>query len=439
MRLALGFSGGIAVLTLVFAATIYWIVDRNLDASTQRAVIADAIGLQDRWAEQKIIGLMTTIAARSTVDAGDGVYLLVDKQGQPLAGTLIAWPPTVKQEAGDYVFWLRNADGRLQRVFGRVQMMAGLFPLLVGRKIGDQDALRQNLVTAIVFGGMALALGALGLGGIIGRQTLGRARRIGEALQKAGNGDLAARAPGGKYNDELGVLALRVNRTLDDLGVLVENLRTVADQTAHDLRAPMGRLSRALRFAQDAEPGEEQASAIETARAELDRILSLLDGLLEITHAGAEGPQGFAAVDLEEAASKAVELFRAVAEEAGVSLAVKTEEAVVAGDAMALMRVAANLLDNAIKFTPSGGTIRVTTGIQDNIAFLEVSDTGPGVPQRDREAIFDRLKRLPRDRETPGLGLGLAWVKAAVTRHRGNVKALPWDHGAVFRVELPRA
>jgi signal transduction histidine kinase len=230
-----------------------------------------------------------------------------------------------------------------------------------------------------------------------------------------------------------------VNRALDDIGLLVENLRTMADQTAHDLRAPMGRLSRALRVAQDAEPGEAQASAIVTARVELDRILALMDGLLEIAHAGADGPQGFAEVDIGDVTTRAVELFRAVAEDAGVALIARTGEAVVIGDSVALMRVAANLLDNSIKFTPRGGEVTIETGVEGDTAFLEVTDTGPGIPAAEREAIFDRLKRLPRDRDKPGMGLGLAWVKAAIGRHRGEVRALVRDGGAVFRVELPRA
>jgi signal transduction histidine kinase len=232
-----------------------------------------------------------------------------------------------------------------------------------------------------------------------------------------------ARVPSGGTGDELDALVHLFNEMLGRIDRLLRGMHDSLDNVAHDLRTPMTRLR------QKAQMAIENAEDIETAREaladcveEADRAMTLLNTLMDI----AEAEAGLIAsqrspVEVGELAHSVVDSYAEVAEEKGVTLTIDVpSDLCVSGDAGSLRRVFANLLDNAIKYTPAGGRVRITTGRAEGGVAIHFTDSGSGIPAEDLPRIWDRLFRGDESRSERGLGLGLSFVRAIVESHGGT-------------------
>jgi signal transduction histidine kinase len=315
--------------------------------------------------------------------------------------------------------------------------------LCVGRTLAEEAELAQ------IFQGILLAamLGMLVSGGTMGwllvRRAMSGVERVTQTAVHIGRDRLGERVDVGREGQEIEDLAVAFNEMLERIDTLVKNLREVTDNLAHDLRSPLTRLRGLAETTVISESRlDEYKELAATVVEEADALIALLNTVLEI----AETDSGMArissgAVNVGRLVRETRELFQPAAEDCGIRLECDPapEDLVIQGDVARLQRVMANLLDNAIKNTPSGGTIRLSASGTPGRAAIVVEDTGTGIDVKDLPRIFDRFYRGDRSRTQPGSGLGLSLSLAIVRAHGGEIRveSAP-GKGSVFTVLLPR-
>lgn len=223
---------------------------------------------------------------------------------------------------------------------------------------------------------------------------------------------------------------------LEQINSLVHGLQDVSNRIAHDLRTPLARLKSDLERAAQATQLEQARTAVEAAAAETEEILATFQALLDITEAEAGADAGLKPIDLAQTANAAVELYEAVADEAGVRLELEAAPARILGEPSLMVRLVANLVDNAIKFSPRGGAVQVSVRRADGAVVLCVQDSGPGIPAQERERVFKRFVRGEATRATPGHGLGLPLVAAIAKRHGARIRLGDAAPGLTVTVEF---
>jgi signal transduction histidine kinase len=271
------------------------------------------------------------------------------------------------------------------------------------------------------------------------RSTLRRLEAINQTCRRIMSGDLSQRIPTRGADDEIDRLAASVNAMLDRIEQLMDGVRHVADGVAHDLRTPLTRLRASLEeLKAQATPSGADRAAVDAALAEADSLLTTFAALLRIARieAGSVTP-AFAELQLDEVVRDACDLYRAVAEERGLSLTLFERPVRVQGDRDLLFQALANVLDNAVKYTPGDGRIDVRVQPEGRQARLVVSDTGRGVPEGERAKVTRRFYRLDRDRETAGSGLGLSLVHAIASMHHGTLELADNTPGLRVILTLP--
>ena len=439
-----------ALYFLVFAASVlgvlffvYWTSADFVERQTEATLDAEITGLAEQYAQRGLSGLVQIVAARSAGDRGDAMlYLITNPGGRPLAGNIAGWPAGVPARTGWLSFSVEaKSNGHLETdpARGRLIIISGGYRLLVGRDISDAAAFRDRVKTTLLWSGLAaLGVGLLG-GAAMSRKLLRRVELVNRTSERVMAGNLSDRVPLDGTSDEFDQLAANLNRMLDQIERLMTAMREVTDDVAHDLKTPLARLRARLELALigPLDPAA-QSEAIRAAIDEADRLLATFNALLSIAEAEAgAGRDEAGALDLGEIAGAAAEFYEPAAEEKGFALSLSAEPEVrIRGDRHLLSQTLHNLFDNALKYA-GGGDLQVRVFRADGRAVLEVADRGPGIPEADRQSVFDRFVRLEPSRSTPGNGLGLSLVRAVARRHHGTVALADNQPGLIVRLEFP--
>jgi signal transduction histidine kinase len=347
---------------------------------------------------------------------------LFGADGHRIAGNLESLPggltPDVPADA--VVVRVDNQERETEKVRLATERLPDGEVLAIGRNIEEIAGIANIVRRALTLG----LLPAFGLAVVLGLVLSLRARRrlseVNRRIQRIVAGDLRERLPTRGGNDPFDQLAVSVNRMLGEIETLIQDIAGVGNDIAHDLRTPLTRVRARL------ERGRARATTLDDLRTVVDQSIGGLDQSLavvtallriaEIEHN--RRLEGFSQVQLAPLVREVGDLYEPIAEDKHVTFQVEAaDEATVHGDRDLLFEAVANLVDNAVKFTPEGGRLTLALLRRDGESVIQVKDTGPGIPETEREAVLRRFYRSDKSRNTEGLGLGLSLVAAIVKLH----------------------
>ena len=360
------------------------------------------------------------------------LYLLMDSTQKPISGSIQESP--VEKFAGaptwtSFSVTDQDAQGHTVKhpARGLQQRLSGGQVLFVGADVGADEAYVNKIVTALQGAGALVVVLGLAGGVLVSRNVTRSMLGLTEVVDAVRNGDLGARAHVRGTRDEFDELAAGVNEMLDRLERSMAGHRHAGDAIAHDLRSPLTRLRARLEAAYlDVEAGKgDPTQALAQALEDTDGVLKTFGAVLSIARLQAAGAAPDPVLfDPAELAADISELYEPLCEDKGIDFAAElSKDLQLRGNREFLAQALANILDNAVKYTPAGGAImlRVRRRSSGEVEF-SVTDTGPGVPEGDRERVVERFVRLENSRNQPGAGLGLSLVAAVAEAHGGRLE-----------------
>lgn len=297
--------------------------------------------------------------------------------------------------------------------------------LSIADDIERTERIRNAVLLSLIWVGVGASFLATLAGVWLTRRSLARMDALGEAMRAFGSGSLSARVPVRRTRnpDDVDELIERVNNMLVQVNVLIANVRRVSVDVAHDLRTPLTHLRQRLEDARNATDPDVRQLTIDHAQSSIDEILRTFDAMLRLSAIGSDARrERFVAVDLAEVTESVCDAYRPDIEASGRTLQFAADEnAVISGDRHSLTQAVSNLLENAMRHTPSGAAIDVRVRATARRVDLVVSDTGPGIPEAQRAAVLEPFKRLDESRSEPGSGLGLSIIAAVARQHDADL------------------
>jgi signal transduction histidine kinase len=384
---------------------------------------------------------------------GPGLYYVADQSGQMLLGNVTDLPPEVLSDPGTFSFNYERprppgADEDAPAPKGTalvrsVKLESGLI-LVVGRDIVERRGYSAIILQWFAIGAGGIVLLSLVAGGVTAVRVLRRVEAIDATSRKIMSGSLSERVPVTKRNDEFDGLATSLNQMLDRIEQLMQGMKEVTDNVAHDLKTPLTRLrNKAESALRDGQDEAQRREALETTIEESDKLIKTFNALLMIARAEAGTPSGaFSELDLSAVVGDVAELYGPLAEDEGLELVAEVAEGVkLNGNRELLGQALVNLVENALKYYEpaegKAGKITVSLKQAGGRVLIEVADNGPGIPAEDRARVVERFVRLEKSRTMPGSGLGLALVAAVARLHGGEFRIEDNAPGVRAVVDLP--
>jgi len=438
-------AGSLAVMTLA-----YFLLSSSLQKSDRADIMTEYEELDAEYRVGGLSGLKEELGHR--VPQPGAETFLIRVTGAKDAAVLISAPAVMKRfdlqaipiPAAGSPAWSFVGTAHHETM---LEVVSGLMPdgraLQVGLDTSSRDEFLEQFRTIAAAVMIPAVLLGLAGGAILTRRALLPLRHLIGTVRVIEAGSLEARVPVTGTGDELDEAGSLFNSMLDRISGLVSGMRAALDNVAHDLRTPMTRLRAVAEAALTNESSAEaRGEALSDCIEESERVLLLLNALMDIS----EAETGVMKLKLERTRlaaliSEVVEVYSYAAEDKGLKLSAEVNaDITVQCDRARLRQALANLLDNAVKYSPSGTGIMVSLAAEGKDAVISVADRGPGIPEKDLPRIWDRLYRGDSSRHEKGLGLGLSVVRAVAMAHGGSatVSTKP-GAGSVFTFRIPAA
>ena len=424
----------LALFVVGLFAFIYWKIDDYLIVRSDR-MIATQLNFM---AELPPGRLIDAISDHLKQDSRGVQYAgLFDAAGAPLAGNIGRLPSRL--DLGGPVRSVRLTRAGPSAVRDAVVKAAGRrlgngHILVIGRNVDETREISNVVGQALLLGLLPAFCLCLLAGAWLSVRAQRRVEQVNQRVQRIVAGDLRERLPQTNADDPFARLARIVNGMLDEMETTINALAGVGNDIAHDLRTPLTRVRLALeRGRTHAATLEDLQDIVDKAMAGIDQSLAIITALLRLAEIESSSrTAGFGDVALDEILRQVCDVYEPIAEDKGIEIDVEIDGKVqVRGDRDLLFETVANLVDNAVKFTPAGGRVTLELVSADRAALVRVIDTGPGIGEGEREAVLRRFYRSDKMRNTPGVGLGLSLVAAIVKLHGFCLTICPAPGGRV--------
>ncbi|MHA6265129.1 sensor histidine kinase [Arenibacterium sp. CAU 1754] len=420
MRLALGLVALFVAVSLASLAVTYLVTRESLERSMREDLAQDIAGFR---AAPSAGAVATLIDAQADVTDPERMILSYFAPNGRHYGNV----PIRRNRTGYHVVSRGPSTPTITGPFMALTTRLYGGELTIARSRSEIEELRKVFIDILWLSLLPTVLLALSGGLYLAWRSARRVAVIENTLEDLTTGNLSARThplPG--WPDDLSSIADKVDRMASAQENSVAALRQVSADIAHDLKTPIQRVSVHLdELGQSETLSDEDRELAQQASQEIDGVVSIFQSLLQIAQIESGSPKTrFAPVDLCDLAKTFGEIYEPAAQEVGRSLSVDTPDApvMVTGDRDLLGQVLANLIENALRHTQPGTAITVRAGTEYGRPCLSVADTGPGIPEVERENVLQRLYRLERSRTTPGSGLGLSLVSVIAALHGASVE-----------------
>lgn len=445
-KLSLFYLGFFALSLVVALGWVAISAERLMTRQMTDQIEAEIRTLEAVYRRAGLRGLAASVDRRAQAPDAP-LYLFTTPIGERITGNVVWVTPGALDEPGereiDYARLGDDGEAAEHRALVRVYVLPGGFRLLVGRDMGERDRLVAIVWTAIGWSLLLVVLLGFVGGWVLSKRVLKRVEAMGATTRAIMAGDLSGRLAVSGSGDELDRLAESLNAMLDRIVALMEGMRQVSDNIAHDLKSPLARLrAKADEALRTADGPDALRAALEETIADTDDLIRIFNALLMIARLEAgSAPESLDPVDAAEIARGVGELYEALAEEAGVRLSIEAEPSLpVRGNRELLGQALANLLENALKYgvEPDGAReIRLLARREAGVVTLAVEDRGPGIPEAERGRVLERFVRLEDARSRPGFGLGLSLVAAVAHLHGGSLALEDARPGLRASLRLP--
>jgi len=419
-RRALAVTGAFAVFVIVLFGFIYWQTDQYLIARSDRMIARQLNVISALPGERRLDAIDEHLRQDSRGVQYAGLFAA---DGRRIAGNLEQFPPELKMnDSVQSLSVVRTLPtGRETRTIRAVaRRMPNGDALAIGREVDETREISHVVGQALALGLLPAFCLCLLAGAWLSMRAQERVEDVNQHVQRIIAGDLRERLPHRDVDDPFSRLAAIVNGMLDEMETMIHALAGVGNDIAHDLRTPLTRARLALERGRTNATTMEQLQAVaDKAVANIDQSLTIITALLRLAAIeNSRRSAGFGNVPLHELLREVCDIYEPIAENKNINLRVEAGHLLnVRGDRDLLLEAVANLVDNAIKFTPEGGKVDIELLLGDSEAIVRVSDTGPGISEQEREAVLRRFYRSDKIRSTPGVGLGLNLVAAIVKLH----------------------
>lgn len=451
-RMALWYSTIFVLSSLLLFALAYLLLSSSIHEKDREMIEEEINEYVLRWEEDGMEAALTEIRVEQSKNEQAGFFVRVaDPHNQTL---LLTMPPQWKKglnlkkiearsdsdtDEDSWISLRREGDEEVLEIASH--RLPGGYTLQVGRGSGERDQQLEHFRE--VFVGIMIPVILVGFAGgsFLGFRAFRPIRDLIQTVRSIDTGKMDARVPSRQTGDELDELAQLFNGMLERIQTLIAGMREALDNVAHDLRTPVARLRGVVETGLQSECDEAALrEALMDCAEESERIVTMLNTLMDIS----EAETGTMKLDLGEVnltslIEEVTELYQYVAEDKGIGMAVELPEELYARvDPNRIRQVIANLLDNALKYTPGGGRIEIEACQKDDEAMISIRDTGAGISPHDLPKIFDRLYRGDKSRSQRGLGLGLSLVRAVTHAHKGRIEVESHPgQGSQFTLFLP--